>query len=284
VPEGNTIYRLAAALAPRLTGKRLDRVTTQGLARDLAGRTVTSVTAHGKHLVIELDSGAYVRAHLGMYGRVRSYDRAAGDAMLAKLSPGRVSLALVTDDGVYLWLQAPAIEIADRRSPRHGGAVAALGPDLLDPAFDARGAAARAAGHGTRPIAEVLLDQRVVAGIGNIYKSEALFVAGVDPRTAVNQLEAATLEAIYAAAHQLMRATLAPAPAGSRARGLAGGQDRAHLVYSRTGQPCPRCGARIVCCSLGAPPRWTWSCPTCQPCPAVSPEDLSPPVRSSDLR
>ena len=219
MPEGNTIYRLAAALAPRLTGKRLDRVTTQGLARDLAGRTVTSVTAHGKHLVIELDSGAYVRAHLGMYGRVRSYDRAAGDAMLAKLSPGRVSLALVTDDGVYLWLQAPAIEIADRRSPRHGVAVAALGPDLLDPAFDARGAAARAAGHGTRPIAEVLLDQRVVAGIGNIYKSEALFVAGVDPRTAVNQLEAATLEAIYAAAHQLMRATLAPAPAGSRARG-----------------------------------------------------------------
>ena len=285
VPEGNTIHRLAIALAPRLTGKRLERVTTQGLARDIAGRTVTSVVAHGKHLVIELDHGAYVRAHLGMNGRVRTYARAAGEAMLARLSPGRVSLALVTDDGVYLWLQAPAIEIADRRSPRHGMAVAALGPDLLDPAFDARIAAARAADHGARPIADVLLDQRVVAGIGNIYKSEALFVAGVEPRTPVNQLEPAALEAIYAAAHRLMRATLATPPGGAAvARALSGGRDREHLVYSRTAQPCPRCGTSIVCYQLGDPPRWTWSCPTCQPRRADARDDLSQPLGSSDLR
>src|SRR4029077_6224897 len=82
MPEGDTIHRIAASLAPRLTGKTLERVTTQGLARDIAGRTVTSVAAHGKHLVIELDSGAYVRAHLGMNGRFRAYERAAGDAML----------------------------------------------------------------------------------------------------------------------------------------------------------------------------------------------------------
>jgi len=276
MPEGNTIHRLAIALAPRLTGKRLERVTTQGLARGVAGSTVMSVAAHGKHLVIELDRGGYLRAHLGMNGRVRSYARAPGEVMLAKLSPGRVSLALVTDDGVYLWIGAPTIEIADRRGARHGMAVAALGPDLLDDGFDVPAAAARAAAHGTRRIADVLLDQRVVAGIGNIYKSDALFVAGIDPRTPVAQVEPAALEAIYGAARRLMLATLpAPgmaSPRGERkpllsSRGFAGGRSstEAHLVYGRTGQPCPRCGARIECYSLGEPPRWTWSCPTCQP-------------------
>jgi endonuclease-8 len=204
MPEGDTIHRIAASLAPRLTGKTLERVTTQGLARDVAGRTVASVTAHGKHLVIELDGGTYLRAHLGMNGRFRAYDRAAGEAMLAKLSPGRASLALVTQDCVYLWIGAPMIEISNRRDPRHGMAVASLGPDVMDDRFDPRAAAARAAAQGTRRVADVLLDQRVVAGIGNIYKSEALFAAGVDPRARIDQLGAGTLEAIYAAAHRLM--------------------------------------------------------------------------------
>ncbi|HEU4730912.1 MAG TPA: DNA-formamidopyrimidine glycosylase family protein [Kofleriaceae bacterium] len=272
MPEGDTIHRIAASLAPRLTGKTLERVTTQGLARAVAGRTVASVTAHGKHLVIELDDGAYLRAHLGMNGRFRAYGRAAGEAMLARLSPGRASLAIVTDDAVYLWIGAPTIEISHRRDPRHRAAVSTLGPDVLDAAFDARAAAARAAEHAERTIAEVLLDQRVVAGIGNIYKSEALFAARVDPRARVGQLEAATLEAIYAAAHRLMADSIGAAPRGD---GLArhalapptGTPRPAHQVYSRTGRPCPRCGAPIACFSLGDPPRWTWACPRCQAVP-----------------
>jgi endonuclease VIII len=285
VPEGDTIHRIAASLAPRLVGKTLERVTTQGLARDIAGRTVTSVAAHGKHLVIELDSGAYVRAHLGMNGRFRAYDRAAGDARLAKMSPGRVSLALVTEDGVFLWIGAPTIEISHRRAPRHGMAVASLGPDVLADELDARLAAARAAEHGARIIADVLLDQRVVAGIGNIWKCEALFAAGVDPRTRVDQLDPETLEQIYAAAHRLMRASLgasgeAPsgeAPSGEAPSGempssrrppagIRGAPARApFLVYSHTGKPCGCCGTPIRCASLGEPARWTWWCPTCQP-------------------
>ena len=77
MPEGDTIHRIAMRLAPRLVGQTLERVTTQGLVRDVTGKTVTSVAAHGKHLVIELDDGAYLRAHLGMYGRFRAYGRAA---------------------------------------------------------------------------------------------------------------------------------------------------------------------------------------------------------------
>jgi endonuclease-8 len=255
MPEGDTIHRIAASLVPRLTGKRLERVTTQGLVRDVTGATVTRVAAHGKHLVIELDSGAYLRAHLGMNGRFRAYGRAAGDALLARMSPGRVSLALVTDDAVYLWLGAPTIEISHRRKPLHGTAVAALGPDVLAPDFDSRAAAVRAAEHGDRMIAEVLLDQRVVAGIGNIWKTESLFAAAVDPRTRVAQLDAAALEAIYAAAHRLMTAS---------AQVRAPQNAAPYAAYSRTGAPCVRCGTPIVCYPLGDPPRWTWSCPKCQ--------------------
>jgi len=149
MPEGDTIHRIAASLAPRLTGKALERVTTQGLARDVAGQTVMHVAAHGKHLVIELDSGAYLRAHLGMNGRFRAYNRAGGEAMLAKL-----------------WIGAPTIEISHRRHPQHGMAMATLGPDVLAGDFDGRIAAARAAEQGARSIADILLDQRIVAGIG----------------------------------------------------------------------------------------------------------------------
>jgi endonuclease VIII len=269
VPEGDTIHRIAAALGPRLTGKRLERVTTQGLARDVAGRTVTQVAAHGKHLVIDLDDGAYVRAHLGMNGRFRAYDRARGEALLARMSPGRASLALVTSDAVFLWIGAPTIEISRRRDPRHGMAVAALGPDILADDFDPRSAADRAAAHGARQIADVLLDQRVVAGIGNIYKSESLFATVIDPRTRVDQLSADELTAVYAAARRLMIANAAPS-AAPRSPLLPPQNAAPFLAYGRTSKPCARCGAPIACYSLGEPPRWTWSCPTCQtPRPAT---------------
>jgi endonuclease VIII len=274
MPEGDTIHRIAASLAPRLTGKMLERVTTQGLVRDVAGSTVTSVAAHGKHLVIELDTGAYLRAHLGMNGRFRAYDRAAGEALLGRMSPGRASLALVTDDAVYVWIGAPTIEISHRRKPLHGNAVAALGPDVLADDFDGRIAAERAAAHGSRTIADVLLDQRIVAGIGNIYKSEALFAAGIDPRARVAGLDAAALEAIYAAAHRLMKASIGVRPGGMPQNAAVRNAAR-HAVYSRTGQPCPRCGTPIGCYQLGDPPRWTWSCPSCQPPSTMLPTPVS---------
>jgi endonuclease VIII len=264
MPEGDTILRIANTLGPRLTGKVLERVTTQGLPRDVTGRRVTGVTAHGKHLVIELDDGAHIRAHLGMNGRFRAYDRVIGDARLARMSPGRVSLALVTDDGVYLWIGAPTIDVSHRRKPLHGMAVAALGPDVLADGFDPRVAAGRASAHGARQIADVLLDQRVAAGIGNIWKTESLFAVGIHPRTRVDQIDAATLEAIYAAARRMMLAHTAP-PTLGRSPLLPPQNAAPYQVYSRTGKPCPRCSTPIVCESLGEPPRWTWSCPRCQP-------------------
>ena len=267
MPEGDTIHKIADRLAPQLVGRTLERVTTQGLVRALAGRTVASVAAHGKHLVIELDDGTHLRTHLGMNGRFRGYPRAEGDAALARMSPGRASLALTTADGVYVWIGARTVEVSPRRAPMHGRAVASLGPDVLGEAFDPRDAAARAARQPARAIADALLDQRIAAGIGNVYKSEVLFLRGVDPRAHVGALDEARLVAIYATARELMLANLGPAPRTTRGD-LAGGappsDDERFFVYGRTGKPCRRCGRAIEGYQLGDPPRWTWSCPRCQ--------------------
>lgn len=291
MPEGDTIHKLAARVGPLLIGQPLVRVTTQGLARAATGRTVTAVSAHGKHLLIELDDGSYVRTHLGMYGRQRSYPRAEGEAVVARMSPGRATLVLVTAAHVLIWIGARQVEIAARRAPHHGGAIASLGPDLLADDFDPAVAAARAAAQPHRRIADVLLDQRVAAGIGNVYKSEVLFLHGVDPRTRVGTLTVELLTAIYETAREVMRDNLGPGPRTTRDK-LAGdrpGDDR-YFVYGRSGKPCRRCatahvgqsgpgarpagagaGAPIECYALGEPPRWTWSCPRCQPPPAPPP-------------
>jgi len=247
VPEGDTIHRIADRLAPELVGQTLERVTTQGLERALAGRAVTAVAAHGKHLVIDLDDGTTLRAHLGMYGRFRRFPRAGGDAALARISPGRARLVLVTATGVYVWLGA-RVEISARRAPRHGQAVAALGPDVLGDAFDSRQAASRARLHPARSVGEVLLDQRIAAGIGNIYRAEALFVRGIAPRAPVAALSDDDLAALYTTARELMLENRARAP----------------FVYDRAGKPCPRCNTTIACESLGDPARWVWWCPRCQ--------------------
>lgn len=257
MPEGDSILRIARALGPRLVGQTIERATTQGLSREvLAGKAVTSVTPHGKHLVIELDGGTHVRAHLGINGRQRTYGRVEGEQILTRYSPGRVSLAIVTRDLVALWINAKTIEVSDRRAPRHGMAVAELGPDVLADGFDPAVAAERAAQFDNRTIADVLLDQRVAAGIGNIWKCESLFTCGVDPRRRVKELDRATLAALYASARSLMLENLD----AKRPR-----QEVQFRVYSRTGHPCRTCQTPIDCYQLGEQPRWTWSCPRCQP-------------------
>jgi endonuclease VIII len=246
MPEGDTIHRLADQLGPVLAGHAVERVTTQGIDRDLAGTTITAVTAVGKHLIIDLDDATRIRTHLGMYGRVRAYRRPDGDALVARMSPGNASLVLVTDDAVCLWSRAKTIEIAARRAPMRDQVLAALGPDILGDAFDPEVAADRAAADPARRIIDVLLDQHVVAGIGNIWKSESLFDCGVDPHARTADVDRSNLVALYASARRLMQART----------------DR--RVYGRTRQPCPQCATPIVCESLGDPPRWTWSCPRCQ--------------------
>jgi endonuclease-8 len=249
MPEGDSIRIVANALAP-LVGQTIEAATTRGLARAIAGRTVTHVDAHGKNLFIDLDDATQIRVHQGMNGRFRALSRTAGDAQLARMSPGKVSLAITTASHVFLWITCPTVEIVARRAPRRGMAEASLGPDVLAGGFDSREAARRASAHAQRTIGEVLLDQRVAAGIGNIWKTESCFACRVDPRTLVCNLPEHVLVQLYETARELMQQSV--------------DGDRAFAAYTRTGKPCPRCGASIVAYQLGDPPRWTWSCPGCQ--------------------
>jgi len=247
MPEGDSIRRDATRLAA-LVGQTIERATTQGLERDLAGRVVAAVTPYGKHLTIALDDGTELRVHRGIRGAFRALARAEGDTAIARMSPGRASLVLVVAGAIYLWRDARTVEISPRRGAQRGMAVAALGPDVLGDDFDGQVLAARARAHPTRRICDVLLDQRIAAGIGNIYKNETLFLCGVDPRTPVVSLSDDQLAALYTEARQLMTAS-----------------SRDFHVYGRSHQPCRRCSNLLHVASLGDPPRWTWMCPLCQP-------------------
>ncbi|MFT3699829.1 MAG: DNA-formamidopyrimidine glycosylase family protein [Kofleriaceae bacterium] len=254
MPEGDSIRRVANKLAP-LVNQKIERATTQGIVRNIDGTTITHVDAHGKHLTIDLDNATQIHVHQGMNGRFRRWARATGELHLQKISPGKQSLVIATASDLCLWLTCPTVEIVPRRAAFRGMSVNQLGPDVLAGDFDSRQAAERAALHETRKIGDVLLDQRVVAGLGNIWKTESLFANRIDPRTRVAAIPKHVLANIYESAHELMTRAVS-----------VGTRDLA--VYSKSGQACPRCGAKIDCYQLGDPPRWTWSCPQCQPAPA----------------
>ncbi len=261
MPEGDSIFRVATQLRPHLLPTPLTSVTIAGATRhDLAGAQVTAVTPLGKHLLIDLDRGWQLRIHLGMNGRWRRF-RAGGDA-----PPPSASLILTTATDGFACLRAKTVELSAVRDPRHGRAIAALGPDVLDPGFDPTIAAARALATGGE-IGHVLLDQRVSCGIGNVYKCEALYVQRTSPFIDVRALPPDQVAALFLAASRLMRANLTPGMRRTRPGFRESRFDRYH-VYRRAGRPCERCGTRIATAVQGVnTPRTTYYCPTCQPTP-----------------
>jgi endonuclease-8 len=261
MPEGDSIRRVATALTPLLVGRTLTSVAIAGVTRDdLGNQRVDAITPFGKHMMIDLAGGWTIRVHLGMNGRWRRF-RAGGDA-----PPPSASLVLRTATDAFACLRAKTVELTARRDPRHGRALASLGADVLADDFDPAAAAERARMRGGE-IGQVLLDQRVAAGIGNIYKCESLFAERISPFADVRALSSAHVTALYATAARLMRASLAPAPHRTRAVVRPSRAGRFH-VYRRIGQPCSRCGTRIQTAIQGIDtPRTTYYCPHCQPTP-----------------
>lgn len=254
MPEGDSIRRVASALGPLLVGVTVTSIVIAGVTRDeLAGQRVDAITPLGKHMTIDLAGGWTIRVHLGMNGRWRRFRTGGGDP------PPSASLVIRTATDAFACLRAKTVELTARRDPRHGRALASLGADVLADDFDPAAAAERARARGGE-IGQVLLDQRVAAGIGNIYKCESLFVEKTSPFADVRTLPITQVAALYATAARLMRATLDPRRRRARA---------AFHVYRRVGQPCARCGARIATAIQGIDaPRTTYYCPHCQPTPA----------------
>jgi endonuclease-8 len=266
VPEGDTIYKTAARLRPALAGHAIVRFEAPRLRGDAPrlGTRIEQVEARGKHLLIEFAGGLTLRTHLRMTGSWHVYrerERWQKPAYLARAVVG-------ADSGwVAVCFQAPVVETF-HRAGAEPDALAVLGPDLCRPesltdaALDTvveRVALVAAAG---TTLGEALLDQRVAAGIGNVYKSEACFAAGIDPTTPIELVDEETRRLVWSIAARQLQANLGQAERRTHPAGLA--------VYGRRGQPCHRCGTPIRMARHGDLARSTYWCPTCQPPPLPS--------------
>jgi endonuclease VIII len=273
MPEGDTVFRTAAALRGLLVGRPVvaARARRPGpRVERLVGSTVTGVEPRGKHLLIRFDDDLAVHVHLGMGGSWHRY--APGERW--RLPPARARLVVEVPDSVVVCFDAPVVELLEQRTVELHPGLRALGPDLLGPEFDLDEALRRLRSPERRrlTLAEALLDQRAQAGVGNIYKSEVLFLERLHPQLHVEDVDDATLRRVLGTAERLLAAN---ATAGRTARVTTDERTAPRSrtwVYGRAGRPCLRCGARIRTARLGDPPRPTYWCPRCQAgAAAVSP-------------
>ena len=212
----------------------------------LAGRAVRSVDTHGKHLFLRFEGGLVLHSHLGMSGswRVLEAERAWRRAWIVLRSAGRW---VAEFDG-------PTLELLSEGRARFDQRLAALGPDVLAAEFDAERFLARLrADDPTRGIGDALLDQRLLAGIGNVWKSEGCWEAGVDPWRRVREVSDAEAVGIVEAVRPRMLLSAAEGP-----------RTIAPRIYRRPGHPCPRCGTAVRARGQGDENRITYWCPGCQ--------------------
>jgi endonuclease-8 len=270
VPEGDTLFRTAAGLRPYLVGRTVTAARASGpgpvpqVAR-IIGRRITAVESLGKNLLIRFDNGLEIRTHLRMNGSWHRYR--PGERW--RRPPGRARLVIEVKGAVAVCFDAPVVELLEVRAEALHPALGRLGPDLLAPGFDPREAIRRLRdpSRAAVPIGEALLDQRALAGIGNVYKNETLWIERISPFAAVGVLDDASLERLVATARRLM---LVNADRTHRVERVTTGGSRTAsgplYVYGRTGRPCSRCRTPIVRAHQGTDiPRTTYWCPACQP-------------------
>ncbi len=243
MPEGDTVHRAAKRLQA-LVGQKVvveavhPRARATGVAERLDGRCLEAVEAHGKNLLLRFEGGRVLRSHLGMSGSWRT---------MATDAPVRGAPWLVlTGERVKAVLRSGAtLELTARRVSR-------LGPDILAPDFDGDAIVTNLRHADQRlAIGEALVDQRVVAGIGNIWRSEALWHARVSPWLTLDVLDDEELSGIVREASRLM------------AESRDGGRPRRE-VYRRRGRPCRRCGGLLRSAKQGEAARTAYWCPNCQ--------------------
>jgi endonuclease-8 len=243
MPEGDAIHRAAQRLQV-LVGQELEvetphpRAAVKQLAPRLDGRRLESIEAVGKNLLFRFEGGLVLRSHLRMSGRWR---------VLGRDSPvfGTPWLVLRGDEHAGVLWGGPVLEL-DR------GVAVLLGPDILaePPDYDAMVARIRS-GDPARQIGDALLDQQLVAGIGNIWKVESLWTERVSPWRALADVSDEDLRAVLATAHAVMRARVEGVPYRAN-------------IYRRKGHMCPRCGTPVKAWPQGDHARMTYWCPQCQ--------------------
>jgi endonuclease-8 len=259
MPEGDTVWLAGRRLHDALAGDRLTRsdFRVPHLATaDLTGRTVTEVVSRGKHLLTRVDDDLTLHTHFRMDGSWHLYrhgDRWRGGPQW------QVRVLLETAGWQAVGYRLPVVELLPR--DREDDAVGHLGPDILGPDWDPVEAVARLTAQPDREIGDALLDQRNLAGIGNVYKAESLFLSGVDPWSPVREVP--DLPGVVERAARLLelnKSTASQVTTGDSRRG------REHWVFERAGRQCRRCGTPVQSARQGTPPydRITYWCSTCQ--------------------
>ena len=273
MPEGDSIFRAARSLHHALAGRTVSRfesvfphLTNPLEDRPLAGQIVERVDARGKHLLMWFSGGLVLRTHMRMHGSWHLYR--PGERWQRPHHDMRI--VLETPDIVAVAFNVPIAEFETAAAIDQAEPLRNLGPDLLRDDVDTAAAVARLEDRGDMEIADALLDQQAIAGIGNIYKSETLFAARINPFARVSALTREQLELVVATAIKLMRANVA-----DDRRGMAtyGGLRRTtgrldpgarFWAYGRAGKPCRRCGTAISRAKQGPHARSTYWCPRCQ--------------------
>ena len=274
MPEGDTIHRVAATLQRAIGGQIVTRfesvlpkLTRVDADAPLRGRTVDRVEARGKHLLIWFSGDLVLRTHMRMNGSWHIYR--PGERWQRPHRDMRIVIETAAMHAVAFTV--PVAEFVTSHELANHDVVAELGPDPLSDHFNAEEAIERMQAHGDVEIADVLLDQTVIAGIGNVYKSEVLFGARVNPFLKVSQLTRDQLGTIVDIATRFMRANVVDSTqAGTVAySGMRRTTGRANpseglWVYGRAGRPCRRCGTLISRRKQGPFVRSTYWCPRCQ--------------------
>jgi endonuclease VIII len=257
MPEGDTVHYAANRIRAAFGARVPDRIETpqsrHRLARwpeKLAGRRLEQVDAHGKHLFLRFEGGLTMHSHLRMSGSWAV--RREGQPQRRPMRRAWLVLAGAGHEAVQF--DGPVLELMSDSRARTDPYLASLGPDVIGESFDQELFLRRLREDDpTRPIGDALLDQRTIAGIGNMWKAECCWAAELDPwRPTAEVGDEQVLAAVAFARAEMSRS----AAEGSHAR--------PHAVYRKDGRPCPRCGARILQRGQWENNRITWWCPSCQ--------------------
>jgi len=263
MPEGDTIHRTAVTLRPWLVGQQVlgargwtDRID----AESLVGATVTSIEARGKHLLIHFDDARVVHGHSGMTGSWHIYP--LGEAW--QKPEHRAALVLETARLCVVFFTPKTLELLSPAQFRRHRYLSKVGPDLLADVLDLDKMIARFRTQNHAPVGQAVMNQTLACGIGNVYKSELLFLQNIDPFAPVSNLTDNDLRDLLELARELLQYNLQGPKRTTRFEGDGGKV----WVYGRRCQACYLCGTAIEMRRQGDLGRSTYWCPQCQP-PAV---------------
>ena len=279
MPEGDTIYRTARALQRAIGGRVVTGFET-GLAKlarvnddaPLVGRVVEKVESRGKWCLIFFSGDLILVTHMLMSGSWHLYR--TGERW--RMGRSRMRVVIRTVDWEAVAFNVPVAEFHTARSLERSSQVPKLGPDILADEFTVEGGVARLAAYGREnseaEIAVVLLNQRVLAGLGNVYKSEVAFAAGVNPFRAMSTITPREMETMVEFSQRYMKANVVDGAgdgivtySGNRRTTHSSNREERLWVYGRQGQECRRCGTLVMMRKQGVQARSTYWCPACQP-------------------